>query len=159
MNAIVQEALINLEARIAERGAEIRFERLPSVVGEPRQLTQLLQNLIGNAVKFNAEPTPRVEIRLQEREEDWLLSISDDGIGIDPAATDRIFEIFQRLHTSSEYPGTGIGLAICKRIAECHGGRIWVKSRPGEGSTFYVTLSKSFPGELPRRGREDKRAG
>lgn len=158
MNEAAQEAIRNLEASIEESAAQVRHEALPSVVGEPRQLIQLLQNLIGNAVKFRGEQTPRVTIGVEERDGDWLMSIADNGIGIQSASADRIFEMFQRLHTATEYPGTGLGLALCKRIAECHGGRIWVESKPGEGSIFYITISKHLPGDLPRRDLDNRKA-
>ncbi len=155
----VSEAIKNLEASMSESGAEVDFHDLPSVVAEPRQLIQLFQNLIGNAVKFHAKEPPRVTIRCEERPDDWLISVADNGLGIDSRSAEHIFDMFQRLHAASEIPGRGIGLAICKRIAECHGGRIWVESRPGGGSTFFVTLSKQLPGDRPGRETDARRAG
>ena len=148
MNNVIGDAIGNLMVRIEETGARVLCDDLPSVVGEPRQLIQLFQNLIGNAIKFHGRVTPMVKISHEERKDDWLVSISDNGIGMDPASVERIFDMFQRLHTSEEFPGRGIGLAICKRIAGGHGGRIWVESTPGEGSTFFVTLAKEVPGKL-----------
>jgi len=148
MNQVVGEAVANLEASVARSGAQITHGDLPSVVGEPRLLVQLFQNLVGNAIKFVREAPPRISLAVEEREEDWLISVTDNGPGIDPLSADRIFEMFQRLHATSELPGRGVGLAICRRIAECHGGRIWVESRTGEGSTFFVTLTRELPVEL-----------
>jgi light-regulated signal transduction histidine kinase (bacteriophytochrome) len=104
------------------------------------QLAQVFQNLISNAIKFRSEKVPEIEISAEKKADEWLFSIQDNGIGIDPRFSERIFEVFKRLHKKEEYPGTGIGLSICKKIVERHGGNIWVESEPGKGSIFYFTL-------------------
>ena len=114
-------------------------------VGDPTQLSQLFQNLIGNAIKFRGESPPRVRVHAEQKNGEWIFSVADNGIGISPEHHDRIFIIFQRLHGRSRYPGTGIGLSICKKIVERHGGRIWVDSRPGQGTTFHFSLPQATP--------------
>jgi PAS domain S-box-containing protein len=136
----VSEALANLAASIKEAGAEVSVEDLPRIRADHVQLRQLFQNLIGNAVKFRGPRPSRVRVRAQRSGPEWIFAVEDNGIGIEPRFYDRIFEVFQRLHSREEYPGTGIGLAICKKIVERHGGRIWVESRAGEGTTFFFTL-------------------
>jgi len=133
-------ALQNLAATIQDTGAEISHEPLPSVHGDAVQLSSLFQNLIGNALKFRKGEPPRVHVGVERTGTCWQFSVRDNGIGIAPQYSARIFGVFQRLHTRTEYPGTGIGLAICKKIVERHGGRIWVESEPGRGSTFYFSL-------------------
>ena len=115
-------------------------DRLPTVIGDDLQLVQLFQNLIGNAIKFTENGPPRVHVTAEENGSEFAFSVKDNGIGIEPEYAERIFLIFQRLHSRADYPGTGIGLAICTRIVERHGGRIWVESQLGEGSTFQFTL-------------------
>jgi PAS domain S-box-containing protein len=134
---VLQQALMNLKAAIEESGAQITSDPLPTVSGDEGQLVQLLQNLIGNAIKFRGEDAPRVHVSAREEGVDWVFSVADNGIGLDEQYRDRIFVIFQRLHGREQYPGTGIGLAICRKIVERHGGRIWVESEPGQGATFY----------------------
>jgi chemotaxis family two-component system sensor kinase Cph1 len=112
------------------------------VVASEVVLGQIFQNLVGNAIKYCKERTPEIRIAAREGEEEWIFSVEDNGIGIDPQYFDRIFLIFQRLHGRQEYEGTGIGLAICKRMLSRMGGRIWVESVPGQGSTFYFSLPK-----------------
>jgi len=137
----LQTALQDLAIAIRENGAVVTADPLPPVHADATQLVSLFQNLIGNAIKFHGPSPPRVHVGAQQRDgTHWQFSVRDNGIGIDPQYFDRIFGIFQRLHTRREYPGTGIGLAVCKKIVERHGGRIWVESAPGEGTTFYFTL-------------------
>jgi light-regulated signal transduction histidine kinase (bacteriophytochrome) len=109
--------------------------------GDAGQLGQVLQNLMGNALKFRGQAPPRIHVSAVKEDQHWRFAVRDNGIGIDPKQAGRLFQVFRRLHTRSEYPGTGIGLAICKKIVERHCGRIWVESRPGEGSIFYFTIS------------------
>jgi light-regulated signal transduction histidine kinase (bacteriophytochrome) len=137
---VLAAVLANLKVAIEERGAVITHEPLPTVIADKIQLAQVFQNLIGNAIKFHKEGTPRVDIAARRSNGEWIFSVKDNGIGINPKDFDRIFVIFQRLHTRQEYAGTGIGLAVCKRILERHGGRMWVESSPGQGSTFYFSL-------------------
>ena len=148
LSAVLDHALDNLKLALEESEASIVRGELPRVMGDPIQLMQLLQNLVGNAVKFRAKDRPPVVTVAAERAGDlWRIRVSDNGIGIDPQYFDRIFVIFQRLHTKEEYPGTGIGLAMCKRIVERHGGTIEVASTPGNGSTFTFTLREAGEGQ------------
>jgi light-regulated signal transduction histidine kinase (bacteriophytochrome) len=134
------EAVRNLATAIEESRAMITHDRLPRVVGDAAQLAQLFQNLIGNAVKFHGEAPPVVHVRAERTGAGWRFSVEDNGIGIDPEYTDRLFVLFQRLQSHERYPGTGIGLAICKKIVERHGGRIWFEPAPDQGSIFRFTL-------------------
>jgi PAS domain S-box-containing protein len=138
--AALDRALANLKAAIDASGAVVTHGPLPAVVHDNLLLVQLFQNLIGNAIKFHVEAPPRVHVTAEQKAEEWVFAVRDNGIGIDPQYAQRIFTIFQRLHTNEEYSGTGIGLAICKKIVERRGGRIWVESQPGSGSTFYFTV-------------------
>lgn len=133
-------AILNLQGAIRESSAVITHDPLPLVDADASQLAMLFQNLLGNAIKFRGPAPPRIHITATREEQVWHFTVTDDGIGIDPRHHQRIFEIFQRLHTRAEYPGTGIGLALCKRIVERHGGRIWVGSEPGQGTIFHFTL-------------------
>ena len=138
---ILQAAKENLDVAMAESGAVITHDPLPSLVADQTQLMQLFQNLLSNAIKFRRpEEAPRIHVSSQRQGSAWRLSVRDNGVGIDPQYFDRIFVIFQRLHGRDKYPGTGIGLAICKKIVERHGGRIWVESERGKGSTFYFVI-------------------
>jgi signal transduction histidine kinase len=132
--------ILNLQGAIRESAAVITQDPLPLVDADASQLAMLFQNLLGNAIKFRGPAPPRIHIAAAREDRVWHFTVTDDGIGIDPKHHQRIFEIFQRLHTRAEYPGTGIGLALCKRIVERHGGRIWVGSQPGQGATFHFTL-------------------
>ncbi len=143
----LDQALDNLRLAVRESGAVIERGTLPRVYGDPVQIMQLFQNLVGNAIKFRSSGgVPRIAISAEREGDFWRITVADNGIGIDPRYFERIFTIFQRLHTKEEYPGTGIGLALCKRIVERHGGSIGVRSVPGEGSLFHFTL-KAFSGE------------
>ncbi len=136
----VKNALTNLRASLEESGATVQVDLPPTIRADGVQLTQLYQNLIANALKFRSDKPPAVQIGARKEPDGWRFWVRDNGIGIEPQYAERIFLIFQRLHTRQKYPGTGIGLAICKRIVERHGGKIWVESQPGQGSTFYFTL-------------------
>lgn len=138
---VLRQALLQLKMSIEESGAVITHDDpLPHVMADDSQLTQVLQNLVSNAIKFQGEQVPHIHVGAKRREGEWVFSVKDQGIGMDPQYKDRIFLIFQRLHNRTEYRGTGIGLAICKRIIERHGGRIWVESEQEKGSTFYFTI-------------------
>ncbi len=139
-NAALERALLNLQAGIKDSGAKITSGGLPTVSIDSMQLVQLLQNLIGNAIKFRGSAPPEIDISAGRLYDDWLFAVRDNGIGIEDKYLQRIFLIFQRLHTRDRYPGTGIGLALCKKIVERHGGKIWAESGPGGGSTFYFTI-------------------
>jgi signal transduction histidine kinase len=137
---VLGRALQNLAAPLQETGAVVTQDSLPAVHGDAPQLVSLFQNLIGNSLKFRQEAPPRIHVGAERDGAHWHFSVRDNGIGIAPQYFERIFRLFCRLHTRIEYPGTGIGLALCKKIVERHGGRIWVESVPGEGATFYFSL-------------------
>jgi PAS domain S-box-containing protein len=139
-SAFFDQAVANLKVPIEESGAVVDRGLLPTVMADKLQLGQLLQNLIGNAIKYHGDEPPRVHVSAEQKGNEWVFSVRDNGIGIDPQFADRIFVIFQRLHNREKYPGTGIGLAICKKIVERHGGRIWLESQVGSGATFYFTM-------------------
>jgi len=154
---VVDEVLAGLKTSMDETGAVVTRNQLPTLVFEPAHLRQLLQNLISNAIKYRGGRTPRIHVSARGEGDAWVLSVRDNGIGIKPQFHQRIFEIFKRLHSRADYPGTGMGLAICRKIIERGGGRIWVESEPGVGSTFYFSVPKSSavlqtssrPGETP----------
>ena len=135
-------ALENLHASIKESNAQVSIETLPGVFADATQLTQLFQNLIGNAIKYRNERRPEIRVAAKPNGNEWTFSVQDNGIGIEPQYSERIFQMFQRLHTRAEYSGTGIGLAVCRKIVERHGGRIWVESQPGKGSIFLFTIPR-----------------
>jgi hypothetical protein len=137
---VLQQALRNLKVAIEESRALVSHEVLPTVMGDGVQLIQVFQNLVSNAIKFKGPRPPEVYVRSERKGSHWLFVVRDNGIGIDPKFFDRIFVIFQRLHTRQQYAGTGMGLAICKKIIERHGGQIWVESKPNEGAAFFFTL-------------------
>ncbi len=149
-NGVLEEVLSDLRVAVEESRAVVTRDPLPAVMADRVQLGQLFQNLIGNAVKFHGEESPRVHVSVERRPAEWLFSVRDNGVGLDPEYAERIFVIFQRLHNREEYLGTGIGLAICKKIVERHGGRIWVVSQMGQGATFHFTLP------IAGQGRHDR---
>ncbi len=144
--AVLDGVLANLKSSIEETGAVVIQGRLPCILADATQIGQLLQNLIGNAIKYRGEAPPRIEITAERQGEEWLFSIRDNGIGFDPRHAERIFVIFQRLHNRDRYDGTGIGLAVCKKIVERHGGRIRAESEPGRGSCFSFTIPATSEG-------------
>ena len=140
MEVVMDHVRQNMAVMIRENGAEITTGPLPTVIADQSQMVQLLQNLVANAITYRKDEPPTLQVEAQERGQEWIFSVRDNGIGIDPAYFDKIFELFQRLHSREQYPGTGIGLAICRRIVERHGGRIWVESEQGKGSTFFFSI-------------------
>jgi light-regulated signal transduction histidine kinase (bacteriophytochrome) len=141
----LSEAMVNLDAAIRQHRAEVTRDPLPCIVANRTFLVMLFQNLIGNAIKFRSQQPPRIHVSAARNNEFWLFSVRDNGLGIDAKYHQRIFGIFQRLHTQKEYAGTGIGLALCKKIVELHGGVIWVESEFNKGSTFKFTLPADRP--------------
>lgn len=140
LNTALMQALQCVSISIQETEAQICSDPLPTINADAEQMAQLLQNLIGNAIKFHGDQPPQIHIGVQPRDDCWLFSVHDNGIGIEPQYFERVFLLFQRLHTRTQYPGTGIGLAICQKIIERHGGTIWVESQPGHGTTFFFTI-------------------
>ena len=139
--AVLATTLLNLQLAIRSSNARITFDHLPVIEADQTQLSQLFQNLISNSIKYRGSEPPRIHLSAREAGPEWLFSVQDNGIGIDPKYADHVFAVFKRLH-GREYPGTGIGLAICKRIVERHNGRIWIESEPEKGSTVYFTIPK-----------------
>lgn len=155
-NRVLEQVTAQLQGEIEAAGAEVTADQLPVVEGDEAQLTQLFQNLLANSLKFRSAAPPRVHVWATSEPAEWVLAVRDNGIGLPAEAAERVFGMFQRLHTEAEVPGTGIGLAICRRIAARHGGRIWVESSPGEGATFKVALPRRSPRETAtpsERGR------
>jgi light-regulated signal transduction histidine kinase (bacteriophytochrome) len=144
-NAVMEEVLKTLGPAIQESGAVVRPAKLPSVWGDRTQISQVLQNLIGNAIKFRGKEPPVISVQAEKADQQWLFSVRDNGIGIAPEFAENIFVVFQRLHARTEYPGNGIGLAICKKIIERAGGKIWVESEGSGGSTFKFTIPLQSP--------------
>lgn len=138
---VFREVLTHLGLAIEQSGAQITSDPLPMVMADRSQLGQVFQNLIANAIKFHSDQTPQIHVSAKEKEGQWVFSVQDNGIGIEPEYFERIFIMFQRLHGKNEYKGTGIGLAVCKRIIDRHGGKIWLESTKSKGSTFYFSLS------------------
>jgi light-regulated signal transduction histidine kinase (bacteriophytochrome) len=150
MEQVLNTALANLQIPIQESQAQITRDPLPTFMADTGQMIRVLQNLIGNAIKFRGEGPLHIHIGAEKIDEAWRFSVNDNGIGIEPQYFARIFLVFQRLHTRRQYPGTGIGLSLCKKIIERHGGQIWVESQLGHGATFYFTL--------PEKNHENQRA-
>jgi light-regulated signal transduction histidine kinase (bacteriophytochrome) len=137
---LFQQSLDSLALSVEESRVELTHDPLPTLLGDPSRVQQLFENLIGNALKFHGPEPLQVHVSARREGPDWIFSVRDNGIGIDPHHFEQIFQIFQRLHSKELYPGTGIGLAICKRVVEGLQGRIWVESEPGKGATFQFTL-------------------
>jgi light-regulated signal transduction histidine kinase (bacteriophytochrome) len=133
-------AIENLKDKIEAAEAEVIYDELPEINADGQQFTQVLQNLIDNAIKFHGDKKPKIHVGFQKLDDCWQFYVRDNGIGIDKQYHERIFKIFQRLHTQDKYPGYGVGLTICKKIVERHGGKIWVESEKGKGATFYFTI-------------------
>jgi light-regulated signal transduction histidine kinase (bacteriophytochrome) len=142
LNEVAEQTLALLQVSIEENAAVIELEQLPMVTADESQMRQVLLNLLSNSLKFRGARTPLIHISAKEAPHEWIVSVQDNGIGMEPEHTEKIFLMFQRLHDRAEYPGTGVGLAIAKKIVERHGGRIWVSSRPDAGATFYFSLPK-----------------
>ncbi|RQG98662.1 PAS domain S-box protein [Natrarchaeobius oligotrophus] len=140
LDDVLDDVRADLEVRIVESNAEITADSLPRVEGDASQLRQVFQNLLDNAIEYSGDEPPRIHVSADGRDDEWVISVRDEGIGIDPDDAERIFDVFERLHTHDEHPGTGIGLALCERIVERHGGEIWIDAEPGEGTTVSFTL-------------------
>lgn len=140
LQSVFDDAVSQLDALVRETGGEVTRGKLPAVLGDRSQLVQLMQNLVGNGLKYHGEQPPRIHVSAERGDREWTIAVRDNGMGIEPKYQDRVFEIFRRLHDQQEYPGTGIGLAVCRRVVTGHGGRIWMESTPGRGSTFFFTF-------------------
>jgi len=149
LSVIVKTVLGDLQIAIDEQQAIITTTELPTVTANPIAMQQLFLNLIGNAIKFRSQAPPHIHLAVQQQAQQWLISIQDNGIGMVPEYKERIFVLFQRLHNSADYTGTGIGLALCRKIIENYGGQIWVDSEVGQGSTFYFTIPFKTPDFFP----------
>ncbi len=157
---VLGEVLWNLQAQITDSGATIKADNLPTVVVDRRSMVQLLQNLVSNAIKYNTSTHPEVKIEAADRGNGkWVFHVRDNGIGIDMRHSEQVFGVFTRLHGRDQYSGTGIGLAICRRIVELHGGAIWVESQPGQGSTFSFTLPSLETNSQPQQKVTAQAAG
>ena len=144
LNGIVTKVCRGLNETIVSNNAEVLSDNLPTITGHETMLTELFQNLIENGIKYNRTDKKTVQVRVEENHVNWIFHISDNGIGFESQYAQQIFKIFKRLHTDNEFPGTGIGLAVCQKVVEKHGGRIWAESKKGEGSTFHFTLPKQI---------------
>jgi PAS domain S-box-containing protein len=141
---VVNDALTLLEASIHDSGGQVTWGPLPDIMGDRSQLVQLIQNLIGNGLTYCSDKPPHIHLSAERSGKEWIFSVRDNGIGIDPKHYEQIFEIFKRLHSQKDHPGTGIGLAVCRRVVKRHGGKIWVESEPGQGSTFHFTIPEGI---------------
>lgn len=153
---VLSKAMANLKMAIVESGVVVTHDQLPTALADELQMIQLFQNLIGNAIKFRNKENPQVHVSARPEGKEWIFSVRDNGIGIDPQFHDRIFVLFQRLHGREEYPGTGIGLTVSKKIVERHGGRIWLDSEPGKGTTFYFTIPMQIKTEPLRYAKQNE---
>lgn len=140
---VLKQALTTLKLSILDSGADISHDSLPQVMADRFQMVQLFQNLLSNAIKYKSDAPLKIHVGVKQCNNGWVFSVRDNGIGIDPKYKDRIFALFQRLHTKPEHTGSGIGLAICKKIVERHGGTIWMESQPNKGAVFYFSLSNT----------------
>jgi signal transduction histidine kinase len=155
-NAVLEQAMANLRLKIRESGAVVTHDPLPVVQADAAQLVQVFQNHLSNSIKFRGKTEPVIHVSAEHKENEWLFSVRDNGIGFDPVYADKIFTIFQRLHTATRYPGSGIGLSICKKIIERHGGRIWASSEPGKGAIFHFTIPLQPRQERPAAREKDE---
>lgn len=142
LNLILKQSLADLQLKVEETHGEVTSDPLPTVLVDPKHIQQVFYNLLGNALKFHGHDAPKVHVSVKEKDNEWVISVKDNGIGIDMNQVHRLFQLFQRLEGRGAYPGTGLGLAICKRIIERHGGKIWVESEVGKGSVFYFSIPK-----------------